>query len=91
MPITNSDIEKSKEVLLRYGVRRILLFGSSSESPEKARDLDLAVEGLDPKDYLKALGELLDTLPVSVDLVDLSDDTRFSRMIRRRGSVVYEC
>jgi predicted nucleotidyltransferase len=84
------DIERAIKIVAGHGARRVLLFGSAAVSPETARDLDLACEGIAPTAYLRVLGELLDELPVLVDLVDLSDDTPFTRYVAETGREVYD-
>jgi predicted nucleotidyltransferase len=58
--------------LYRHGARRVWLFGSLARGRrlDARSDLDFAVEGLPPAKYLPALGELLQTLPCDVDLVE---------------------
>jgi len=90
MSVETAHIRQGAEILRRYGARRVFVFGRAAETPEAAQDLDLAVEGMAPCDYLKALGDLSDELLVPVDLVDLADGPRFAELIRRRGKVVYE-
>lgn len=61
----------------RYGVRQVHLFGSlAGQSPWHSRsDIDLAVEGLAPERYVRALSELWALLPtgLELDLVTLED------------------
>ncbi|MFH1467368.1 MAG: nucleotidyltransferase domain-containing protein [Pseudomonadota bacterium] len=54
------------------GAKRVVLFGSlvSGEISETS-DLDLLVEGLDPRRYDEALGRLVLASPLPVDLVPL--------------------
>jgi predicted nucleotidyltransferase len=52
---------------------RVVLFGSmlSEKRVHDRSDVDLAVWGLDPKDYFRGLGQLLSLEPdISVDLID---------------------
>lgn len=72
----------------RYGVKRVILFGSSL-GKKQSRDIDLAVEGLRPKDFFKFYGDLLFSLPKPVDLVDLSQDSKFTRLVRAEGLSIY--
>jgi predicted nucleotidyltransferase len=61
----------------RFGVRAVHVFGSlAGDSPWHSRsDIDLAVEGLDPDDYVPALSALWELLPegIGLDLVTLED------------------
>lgn len=85
--------QKNKTIIAaladRYGVKRILLFGSSATSPNEGRDIDLAVEGIQAKDFFKFYGDLLFSLDKSVDLVDLSADSKFNRLVRQEGIPIY--
>lgn len=79
----------------RYGVRRVYLFGSmlGSTIVHHRSDIDLAVEGLPPEKYIRALTEVWDLLPpgFELDLVPLED--AFPEMIERirsQGEVLYE-
>ncbi|MBN1422323.1 MAG: nucleotidyltransferase domain-containing protein [Planctomycetes bacterium] len=56
----------------RYGVRRVLLFGSVARGEIHERsDVDLAVEGLDPAEFFRAAGECMDLLSLPIDLIPL--------------------
>jgi len=61
---------KCAEVLKNnYEVRRIFLIGSVVKGPVHDRsDIDIVVEGLEPKRYIKALTELYDVLLPGVEL-----------------------
>ncbi len=82
--------EKSiiKKLAIRYRAKRVLLFGSSLHK-KSARDIDLAVEGIPAKSFFKFYGELLFSLPKPVDLIDLSRDTKFTRLVRQEGLAIY--
>ena len=90
MEVAEADIERCVGILRSHGAKRIIVFGSALEPGSDVEDIDLAVEGIEPGRYLAALGDLLDQLPLLVDLVDLSDDTPFTRYVRRKGRVIYE-
>ena len=72
----------------RYRVKRVLLFGSSL-GKKKARDIDLAVEGIRPQDFFKFYGDLLFSLPKPVDLINLSQNSKFTRLVRQEGLAIY--
>lgn len=91
MPASEQQLKRTVAVLRRHGATRVVLFGSAMASPENAQDLDVACSGLSPKEYLRAVGDLMDELNVPVDLVDLSDRTPFTRMIEEKGRIIYEC
>jgi len=76
------------DIARRYRVKRIFLFGSSL-GKKAGRDIDLAVEGLPARDFFRFYGALLFRLPKPVDLIDLSRDSKFTRLIRREGKLIY--
>jgi predicted nucleotidyltransferase len=74
--------EEAAEACIRvlkeqFGVRAVYVIGSlAGESPWHSRsDLDLAVEGLPPEQYVKALSTLWELLPegMELDLITLED------------------
>jgi len=82
--------EKSiiKKLASRYRAKRVLLFGSSLYK-KTARDIDLAVEGIPAKNFFSFYGDLLFSLPKPVDLIDLSQDSKFNRLVRQEGLAIY--
>ena len=54
----------------RFGVRKVYLFGSvTGEGPWHDRsDLDIAVEGLAPQDYFRALSALSEVVPPELEV-----------------------
>lgn len=70
--------EECVQILIeKFGARRAIPFGSvTGDSPwHSGSDIDLAVEGLEPKLFFKAWAALDDVSPpgVEVDLIDLKD------------------
>jgi len=93
------EIQQALEILKACGAKRVVLFGSAARSQKigigevRPRDLDLACEGLPPDRFFEALGRLLSTLPLPVDLVDLGGaELRPSirDRIAREGILLYE-
>lgn len=87
--ISPKDKSAILELAARYGATRVLLFGSSAGPDREGADIDLAVEGVAPEDFFAFYGELLFSLSKPVDLIDLSTDSKFSRLVRREGVPVY--
>lgn len=93
----SQEIQKALEILKAYGAKRVVLFGSAARLQKigepRIRDLDLACEGLPPDRFFAALGRLLSTLTLPVDLVDLRG-AGLRRSIRdriaREGVLLYE-
>ncbi len=76
----------------RYGVRRVVLFGSLARGrADKNSDIDLAVEGLAPEDYFPALTEAYRLVKVDVDIVRLEEaHPDLLRVIAEHGEVLHE-
>ena len=87
--ISETDKSRIIEVSRKYGVKRILLFGSSATGKEEPRDIDLAVEGLAPSAFFLFYGELITGLSKPVDLVPLDGKSRFESLIQREGLPLY--
>ena len=73
----------------KYHAKRVLLFGSSLDVTKESRDIDLAVEGITPRDFFKYYGDLLLALSKPVDVIDLSEKSRFVTMVERDGVPIY--
>jgi predicted nucleotidyltransferase len=87
--LTESDKNAILLLARQYGVHKVFLFGSSTESKEEARDIDLGVIGIEPRRFFEFYGDLMFHLSKPVDLVDLSKDTKFNALIKREGIPIY--
>lgn len=63
----------AKELLQnRHGARRVVLFGSLARGDTTERsDVDLAVEGLEPSSFFRAIADLTGLFDSPVDLVEI--------------------
>jgi len=73
----------------KYHASRVILFGSSLDDTKESRDIDIAVEGVSPKDFFKFYGDLLLKLSKSVDVIDLSGTSKFIKLILQEGVPIY--
>ena len=87
--ITESEKRTIREISKKYSVKRVLLFGSSLAPDKEGRDIDLAVEGVSPKDFFRYYGELILGLSKPVDVIDLSGTSKFIKMVRQEGIALY--
>lgn len=87
--ISREDKSAIIELAAKYKAKRVLLFDSSADPDREANDIDLAVEGIRPADFFRFYGDLIFGLSKPVDLVDLSTDSKFIRLIRRDGELLY--
>jgi predicted nucleotidyltransferase len=87
--VSETDRQTIRTVCQKYGVKKALLFGSSLDASRAARDIDLAVEGVSPRDFFRFYGELMFALSKPVDVVDLSGQSKFLDLVRRDGVPLY--
>ena len=88
MPIDQMHIEKALALAKAYGATRLILFGSALEAPRKARDLDLACDGISGWRLYELGARLEEELRIPLDLLPLSPPTRLTRLIEARGKVL---
>ncbi len=87
--IDEADKKTIEHIARKYHAKRVLLFGSSLSPERESRDIDIAVEGVEGKDFFTFYGELLCALSKPVDIVDLSTKSRFAKLIHREGIPLY--
>jgi uncharacterized protein len=87
--ISEKDKKIIGELSEKYHVKKVLLFGSSADPYKEGRDIDLAVEGIDPVEFFDFYGDLMLKLSKPVDLIDLSDESKFVTLVKRDGVPVY--
>ena len=89
----NAMISKSDKLLIlkyakKYKLTRVILFGSYRERTD-ANDIDIGVIGLAPESFFDFCWELYRDLSKPVDVIDLSKDCLFNKLIKRDGVVLY--
>ena len=90
MPVQQTILDRCAAIAREFGATRLILFGSALESPETARDLDLACEGVEGWDLFRLAAKLEEELKTRIDLVPLRHGDRFARHVAARGRVIYE-
>ena len=87
----NIKIEQIVNYLKQKGCTRILLFGSIAEGKYfDNSDIDIAVSGMNTKDFLGAVANLPFVVKQRVDLVDYDDlPTKFRNSINETGIILY--
>jgi len=84
--------KNDKNVILtyakKYKLEKVILFGSAKERND-ARDIDIGVRGLSPELFFKFWAELDRNLSKPVDVIDLSIDSLFNKLIEKDGQVLY--
>ena len=87
--IKESDKKTIRDISKRYRAKKVLLFGSSLDPQRESRDIDIAVEGIPPKDFFRYYGELIFSLSKPVDVIDIKGKSKFIRLILREGIPLY--
>lgn len=85
MAFSQEQFDKIISLAKNYGVTRLIVFGSAQDSPETARDIDLACDGVPGWKLYELAARLEEEVNVPLDLVPLTPANRFTRMIERRG------
>ncbi len=81
-------VEKAVVALKAAGAREVYLFGSAAKGTllEHA-DVDLAVSGLPPELFFRAMAKASRALGRPLDLIDLDDDNPFTRYLKNEGEL----
>lgn len=84
------DIEKAIQILKENGAKEVFIFGSIANGKfNENSDIDIAVRGLNDKDFYKVSGILMFELENEIDLIDLDDkENRFSQMLLKAGGLL---
>ena len=85
MAFNQTQLETITSLAKSYGATRLILFGSAHETPETARDIDLACDGVSGWKLYELAAKLEEEVNAPLDLVPLTPPTRFTQLIERRG------
>ena len=81
-------IARAAAALKELGAREVFLFGSlGSGRAGTDSDVDLAVSGLPPEVFFRAMALAGDILGLKLDLVSLDEDNPFTRYLREEGEL----
>jgi predicted nucleotidyltransferase len=82
-------INKAIAICRKHGVTKLILFGSAVNNLENAKDLDLAVEGIEGWGLIELAAEIENNLVINVDVVPIKGNYRFINHILPRSRVLY--
>ena len=96
-----TEIEKKKALLKarkaavflvkKYDVDKVVLFGSLiKETYQKDSDIDIAVAGLAPKDFFRALVEVEEFIGAKIDLKPIEECRGLIKNHIEKGLTLYE-
>jgi predicted nucleotidyltransferase len=88
MAVSNAQIERIIVLAKLYGATRLILFGSSAETPDKANDIDIACDGIQGWKLYELAARLENELGTSLDIVPLNPPSRFTEHIKTKGKVL---
>ena len=84
--------KKDKTIILKcvkkYNLDTVVLFGSSVER-EDANDIDIGIRGIEPGRFFEFYGELLLSLLKRIDVIDLSKENSFNKLVEKEGIKLY--
>ena len=76
------SIQQAAAVLKELGAREVYVIGSAARGTLRpGSDVDLAVSGLAPGLFFRAMGKAADLLDRPLDLIDLDQDIPFTRYL----------
>lgn len=89
--VFKKEIEKIITISKEFGAEMVLLYGSCLEDIKSARDIDIAVRGVKPKEFFRYYAKVSMAIDDEVDLIDL-DDIRdhLCKRILSKGRIIYE-
>lgn len=88
--VSEDRLQKAVEVLRSFGATRILLFGTYTRAPEKARDIDLAVDGIPFHKLGAADIAVYRSLMAPFDLISRDEDSDFFDLVAEDAVTLYE-
>jgi len=83
-----SRIEKAVAALKAAGAREVYLFGSAAKGALRENsDVDMAVSGLPPEIFFRAMAQASRALGRPLDLINLDRDNPFTRYLKEEGEL----
>lgn len=88
--VYQEDIKKATQILKENGASEVFIFGSIVNGKfNENSDIDIAVKGLNGKDFYRVVSILMFELENEFDLIDLDDtENRFSQMLLTVGGLL---
>jgi predicted nucleotidyltransferase len=81
-------VAEAATVLRAAGAREVYLFGSLAKGTlTETSDVDLAISGLPPELFYRAMARAATVLGRPLDLIDLDEDTPFTRYLKFEGEL----
>ena len=85
----NRLVDRAASALKAAGAKEVYVFGSVSKGKIRPNsDIDMAVSGLPPELFFRAMAAAHDALGCPLDLVDLDEDNAFTRYLKSKGDLL---
>ncbi|MBI4559894.1 MAG: nucleotidyltransferase domain-containing protein [Candidatus Hydrogenedentes bacterium] len=82
-------INQAAQALVAVGATEVYIFGSTATGEMRVgSDVDMAVSGLPPETFFRAMGIAEDILQRPLDLIDLDEENLFTAYLRRQGNLL---
>lgn len=88
MVIDKAHLERIVALAKEYGATRLILFGSAKDRPAKARDIDLACDGIPGWKLYEFAAKLENEFEIPFDVIPLSPQTNFTRYVEKKGGIL---
>jgi predicted nucleotidyltransferase len=84
----NRLVDKAVSALKAAGAKEVYVFGSASKGKIRPNsDIDMAVSGLPPEVFFRAMAKASRALRRPIDLIDLDEDNPFTRYLKKEGEL----
>lgn len=86
---TREQVNRAAEVLKEAGATAVYLFGSVAEGRDTPdSDLDLAVSGIPPRQFFRAIGNAMMAVSRNIDVIDLDHQDPFTEFLEKEGKLL---
>ena len=88
MLLTSSQLDEIITIAKSYDIKRLILFGSVLKDSGKAKDIDLACDGVRGWELYEFSAKIEEYLNMPVDIISLNPPSRLTRYIESKGNVL---
>ena len=86
----NNDISEIIRISKEYDAEKVFLFGSCLDKMESAKDIDIAVKGVNPDKFFEMYGRILGVAENEIDLIPIENvREHFANTIFEKGMLIY--
>jgi predicted nucleotidyltransferase len=88
MAVSKKQLDRIVELAKSYGAKRLIIFGSAAKALSKARDIDIACDGIHGWKLYELAARLEDEMGAVFDVIPLSPPTPFTKYIESKGKIL---